>query len=156
MNLLDYIIDRAYEIGMMIILNPSPYNEMLEKCDYDKVSMFLVNEVEGERITKENDRDKILHKLRELYPEAKVVLTLGGRGSVYQDKNQSIIQNIYKVPVVDTTAAGDAFLGGFVHYYEKSGDISASINYGQRVSAYAIQRVGAQQSLPSGKDMKMD
>ena len=111
MNLLDYIIDRAYEIGMMIILNPSPYNEMLEKCDYDKVSMFLVIEVEGERITKENDRDKILHKLRELYPEAKVVLTLGGRGSVYQDKNQSIIQNIYKVPVVDTTAAGDTFTG---------------------------------------------
>ena len=43
-NELDYIIDRAYEKGMMIVLNPSPYDSALDSCDLSKVSLFLVNE----------------------------------------------------------------------------------------------------------------
>ena len=50
-NELDYIIDRAYEKGMMIVLNPSPYDSALDSCDLGKVSMFLVNEIEGYQIT---------------------------------------------------------------------------------------------------------
>ena len=45
-NMLDYIIDSAYEKGLMIILNPSPYNSALDTCDFNKISMFLLNEIE--------------------------------------------------------------------------------------------------------------
>lgn len=55
-NELDYIIDRAYEKGMMIILNPSPYDDKLKNCDMSKVSLFLVNEIEGYQITGERNR----------------------------------------------------------------------------------------------------
>ena len=52
-NELDYIIDRAYEKHMMIILNPSPFDNALENCDLSKISLFLMNEIEGFQITGE-------------------------------------------------------------------------------------------------------
>ena len=54
----DYIIDTAYEKGMMIILNPSPYDSALDACDLSKVSLFLVNEIEGFQITGEKEPEK--------------------------------------------------------------------------------------------------
>ena len=50
-NLLPYIVNKAYEKGMQIALNPSPYNEDLEAVDLNKISIFLLNEVEGGQVT---------------------------------------------------------------------------------------------------------
>ena len=50
-NLLPYIVDRAYEKGMLIALNPSPYNEKLDAVDMKKIGIFLLNEVEGFQLT---------------------------------------------------------------------------------------------------------
>ena len=52
-NELDYIIDCAWEKGMRIVLNPSPYDSALDACDLSKISLFLVNEIEGFQITGE-------------------------------------------------------------------------------------------------------
>lgn len=45
-NQLDYIIDKAYEKEMRIVLNPSPFDDKLDKCDFSKIYLFLLNEVE--------------------------------------------------------------------------------------------------------------
>lgn len=82
-NELGYIIDKASEKGMMIILNPSPYDNALDRCNLSKVSLFLVNEIEGYQITGEKEPEAILAKVRSIYPKAKIVLTLGSEGSVY-------------------------------------------------------------------------
>ena len=74
-NELSYIIDSAYEKGMMIILNPSPYDSALEECDLTKVSLFLVNEIEGEQITGEQEPEKILEKMKEKYPHSSVAVS---------------------------------------------------------------------------------
>ena len=92
-NMLDYIIDRAFEKGMMIILNPSPYNEAIEKCSLNKVTLFFINEIEGAQITGEKEPDRILKKFSRMYPKAEVVLTLGGDGAVYQKRGQRYEQN---------------------------------------------------------------
>jgi Sugar kinases, ribokinase family len=55
----------------------------------------------------------------------------------------------YKVKAVDSTAAGDAFIGGFVGNYIQTKDIDKAIDMGQRTAAIAIQRFGAQTSLPT-------
>lgn len=69
-NLLPYIIDTAYERGMRIVLNPSPYNEALDACDMGKISVFLVNEIEGAQISGENEPERILDVMAEKFPEA--------------------------------------------------------------------------------------
>lgn len=77
-NCLDYVIDRAYEKQMTIILNPSPYDSGLDSCDLTKVSVFLINEVEGRQISGYAEPQKILYVMREKFPVSKIVLTLGG------------------------------------------------------------------------------
>ena len=46
-NQMPYIVDKAYERGLTIALNPSPFNEKLDAVDMGKISIFLLNEVEG-------------------------------------------------------------------------------------------------------------
>ena len=147
-NELDYIIDRAYARHMMIILNPSPFDQALEHCDLIKISLFLMNEIEGFQITGEKEPDKILQKVKELYPNAKVVLTLGSDGSVYQDDTEIYRQGIYKVKAVDTTAAGDTFTGYFISSIIDGLPVQEGLKLAARASAIAVSRPGATASIP--------
>ena len=147
-NMLDYIIDCAYEKGMMIILNPSPYDDALDACDFGKIAMFLLNEIEGGQVTGETQTDRILERLREIYPEAKVVLTLGGEGSVYQYKEEQYRQGIYKVKAVDTTAAGDTFTGYFISSVIDKMPVQDGLALAAKASAIAVSRQGATASIP--------
>lgn len=147
-NELDYIIDAAYEKGMMIILNPSPFDDALDACDLSKVSLFLVNEIEGFQITGEKEPEKILAKIKEVYPKAKIVLTLGGDGSVYQDETGIYKQGIFKVKAVDTTAAGDTFTGYFISAILDGLPVEEGLKLAAKASAIAVSRPGATDSIP--------
>lgn len=153
-NELDYIINRAYEKEMMIVLNPSPYDNALDSCDLSKVSLFLVNEIEGFQITGEKYPEKILKKIKEKYPEAGIVLTLGGDGSVYQDKTGTYWQEIYKVKAVDTTAAGDTFTGYFLSSIIEGLPVQEGLRLAAKASAIAVSRQGATVSIPLREEVE--
>ena len=113
-NLVPYMIERAWEKGMKVVMKPSLYDEAVSACDFSKISMFLINEVEGTHMTGETDLERILEKLRRDYPKAKIVLTLGEKGSVYQEGEKQYRQGVFPVKTIDTTAAGDTFTGYFI------------------------------------------
>ena len=150
---LDFIIDRAYEKGMEIILNPSPYDENIGRCDLSKVSLFLLNEIEGNQMTSETDPDRILDRLQEMYPGAEAVLTLGSGGSVYQDGKQRIRQGIFPVQVADTTAAGDTFTGYFLASRMEGRSAEECLRRASRAAAIAVSRAGAAQSIPEREEV---
>ena len=152
-NELDYIIDKAYEKGMMIILNPSPFDNNLKACDLTKVSLFLVNEIEGYQITGEKEPEKILAAVKEKYPSAKIVLTLGGEGSAYQDETGIYHQGIFKVKAVDTTAAGDTFTGYFISSIIDGMPVQDGLELAAKASAIAVSRPGATASIPLKKEV---
>lgn len=149
-----YIIDKAYEREMKIILNPSPFNDSLSQCDLGKVSVFLVNEIEGGQITGEAAPDNILEKMKSLYPKASVVLTLGSDGSVYQDETGIYRQEIFKVKTVDTTAAGDTFTGYFIASMIDGMSVQDGLRMAARASSIAVSRPGAAPSIPSRKEVE--
>lgn len=154
-NELDYIIDEAYGKGMVIALNPSPFNEALEKCDLKKVSLFFINEIEGAQITGgESSPEKILDKMKQEYPSAKVVLTLGGDGCIYQDGETRISQPIFRVPVVDTTAAGDTFTGFFISSILQEMEPADGLALAAKASSIAVSRAGAAPSIPTLQEVK--
>ena len=152
-NELDYIIDKASEKGMMIILNPSPFDDNLKVCDLTKVSLFLVNEIEGYQITGEKEPEKILAAVKEKYPSAKIVLTLGGEGSAYQDETGIYCQGIFKVKAVDTTAAGDTFTGYFISSIIDGMPVQEGLELAAKASAIAVSRPGATASIPLKKEV---
>ena len=148
-NLLDYIIDRAWEKGMRIILNPSPFDDHLVKCDLQKISILLLNEVEGAQLCGKTDPEAILEYLRKEYPEVKAVLTLGSRGSVYQDVNLQHHQSIFPVEAVDTTAAGDTFTGYFIAELLEKSNAVEGLEIAAKAAAIAVTRHGAAPSIPT-------
>ena len=153
-NNLDYLIDRAYERGMVIVLNPSPFDDKLKACDMTKVTYFLVNEVEAEQMTGESDSAKQPDKLLEAYPNGKFVLTMGSRGSLYKDSQQEYHQDIYKVKALDTTAAGDTFTGFFLAAVLEGRAIPEALDEAARASAIAVSRPGASSSIPTAEEVK--
>ena len=109
------MIDIASEKEMVIVLNPSPMNQLILDADLKKVTFFFImNEIEGYQITGRIQPEEILDEMLRRYPLSKVVLTLGENGAYYQDGKERIFQEIFKVDPVDTTAAGDTFAGYFI------------------------------------------
>lgn len=154
-NLVDYIIETASKKGMKIILNPSPYNDSLKSCDLSKVSLFLLNEVEGEQMTGKSDIQEMLDELKKLFPNAEVVLTLGEDGCIFQDATRLFHQESFSVPVVDTTAAGDTFTGYFIASVISGLDVREGLIIASKAAAIAVMREGAAPSIPE-KDEVLD
>lgn len=152
-NELDYIIDRAYEQGMCIILNPSPFDEHLSACDLSKVSIFLLNEIEGGQVSGKEAPEEILASIHSKYPACKVVLTLGHDGSVYSDGTNKIRQSIFPVKAVDTTAAGDTFTGYFIAGLIEGKAMEETMRQAAMASAIAVSRMGAAPSIPLKKEV---
>lgn len=147
-NLLDYIVDSAYEKGMTIALNPSPYNEKLDAVDMGKISILLLNEVEGYQITGCTDPEEIIKTLLSRYPNAKLMLTLGKDGAIYADSRQRHFQPAFCVKAVDTTAAGDTFTGYFLAGLAEGMEIPEILKMSAKASAIAVSREGAVPSIP--------
>ncbi len=153
-NLLDYLIDRAYERGMKIVLNPSPFDEKIYACDLTKVHLFLINEIEGEQFTGSADKEEILSILSRKYPQAAVVLTLGSDGAVYYDGKEKVFQGIFPVKAVDTTAAGDTFSGFFLASLLAGETVASSLRIAAKASSIAVSRPGAAPSIPTMQEVR--
>jgi len=147
-NELSYIIDKAYEKGMKIILNPSPYNENLSKCDFQKISCFIVNEVEAKQMVNEVEPDEIRTAFLKQYKNAAVVLTLGEKGAFYCDEANYIFQPAILTKVVDTTGAGDTFTGYFFTGMQKNESPKDALLLAAKASSIAVSRKGAAASIP--------
>ena len=153
-NLLPYIVDKAYEKGMQIALNPSPFNEKLSKVDMTKISLFLLNEVEGNQVTGLTVPEEIIVKMQELYPHARIVLTLGKDGAVYADGAEKFFQPIFKVQAVDTTAAGDTFTGYFIAGLASGMPIPEVLRMSAKASSIAVSCEGAVPSIPYREEVE--
>ena len=147
-NLLPYIVDKAFEKEMQIALNPSPFNEKLNAVDMKKISIFLLNEVEGFQLTGKTDPEAILAELRSLFPHARILLTLGKDGAIYADETQKLYQPIFPVKAVDTTAAGDTFTGYFLAGLSQGLPMEEVLRISAKASSIAVSREGAVPSIP--------
>ena len=90
----------------------------------------------------------MLAVLGERYPEAKVILTLGERGSIYYERNEMIQQGIFPAKAVDTTAAGDTFTGYFIASMIEGLLPQRCLEIASYASSLAVSRMGAVSSIP--------
>ena len=155
-NELAYIMEKAHERGMKVILNPSPMDEKIKALPLDYVDYFLLNEVEAGQIleTNETDGEILADRLLERFPGAAIVLTLGSKGSIYADGTQKIRQQAYRVKAVDTTAAGDTFTGYFIAETASGQTPEKAMDLASRASAIAVTRAGAAPSIPLRKEVE--
>lgn len=151
---MEYLIEAAYRKGMKIAWNPSPITDVVDRVDFGMITWLIINEIEGQAITGKAQPEEILKEFKAQYPELRVVLTLGGDGSVYQDAEMTLIQQRYTVPVKDTTAAGDTFLGYFVNEVAQNANISKALQLASMAAALAVSKEGAMPSVPVRRDVE--
>ena len=152
-NELSYIVEKAKEERMKIILNPSPMNEKIMKLPLDQIDYFILNEIEAMQILEmdkpeEIDGKYIASLLHERFKDATIVLTLGSEGSVCISDDEYVEQSIYKVKAIDTTAAGDTYTGYFIAGILNGKTIKESMDIASKASAIAVTRQGAAPSIP--------
>ncbi len=140
---LPYVIDQAYEKGMYIVMNPSPWTDRLKQCGLDKVSLFCLNEMEGRAMTSYVQPGDILLELEHLFPDKEFVLTLGSEGAFYKKGHSQCYHPALKVQVTDSTAAGDVFEGYFLAEHLRGRAPADALHLASYASALAIQHPGA-------------
>lgn len=139
---------KAAARGLCVIFNPSPVNDALADYPLESVSWFLLNEIEGEALTGESEPQAILARMKEKYPSASVVLTLGAEGAYCMHEGQTLYQPAFRVKAVDTTAAGDTFTGYFVSGLAQGMPMERIMKRAARASSIAVGRMGAADSIP--------
>lgn len=151
-----YAIKRAKERGMIIMLNPSPYNEEIEEYPLKMVDYFLLNEVEGRMLAKTSseETEKIVRGLKEKFPDAAFVLTLGEEGSYFFDREKTIHQEIFRVHAVDTTGAGDTFSGYFIAGIAAGLEMEEIMRQASAASSISVSRKGASVSIPTMEEVR--
>ena len=145
-----YAAALAHSAGVKVILNPAPVMDLPCKL-LENTDIMILNETEAEFLTKiypdsQENRKKCLNKLNELGIKT-IVLTLGENGSVYTDGGNIKHQEAVKTTVVDTTAAGDTFIGAFC--MKMNDNIEYAVKYSTSASSLTVSREGASKSIPT-------
>lgn len=145
-NAVEKVLERAQ--GLTVVFNPAPMTEAVKDYPLQKVGIFIVNETEGEALTGESEPEAILDAMQTLYPKSRTVLTLGKAGVIYADSEQRITVPALEVEAVDTTGAGDTFIGYFLAELSRGSAVESSLKMGVKASAWCVTRRGAADSIP--------
>ena len=172
---LEYLMDRARENGMRIVLNPSPFDRALIPLVKKGVYLLMVNEVEaaglcgtspsgedsGERSGEDGTaasgpaaRDALIAGIRAHFPGTRAVLTLGGEGACYIDGDETVFQPAFPVKAVDTTAAGDTFTGYFVGALAEGRSPAEALKRAAAAAAISVTKPGAAPSVPGKEEVE--
>lgn len=150
-----YVLEVAKKFGKTTILNPAPATTLSDEIIKNS-DIIIPNETELELITgiKTDTIDGIKEAGFKLFKMGvkSLIVTLGSKGSMYMDDKEIKFVTAYKVEAIDTTAAGDSFIGGFITKLEKDNFVEA-IEFGTKVSAIAVTRRGAQTSIPTYEEV---
>ncbi len=142
----------AKSLGKTTILNPAPARS-LDQETIENIDILIPNQHELARLVglEVESKNSILKAARILLDKGikEIIVTLGSRGVLYINKDRHKFYRSYKVKALDTTAAGDSFIGGFVSSFIENGDMEKSIDRGQRAASLTVQKFGAQSSLPT-------
>ena len=131
--------------GTRMVLNAAPARELSEEL-LGLVDLLVVNEGEARALTGSADQD--MDALLAIVP--RVVLTLGGAGAWYADRDgRSEKVAPFVVEVVDTTAAGDAFTGALAVAWGEGRDIVEAVRWASAAGAACVRKMGAYPSLPT-------
>ena len=150
-------LNMAKDQGLLTLLNPSPPVQLSPNI-LSLVDFLVPNEWEAQYLTgikmkgKEDIR-KMGERLLDMGTK-NVVITLGPQGLFFNNESEEIWMDAFKVKAVDTTAAGDAFIGALACGLSEKRPIREVLRFANGAGALATTKLGAQPSLPSRKEVE--
>ncbi|CAM3223258.1 ribokinase [Streptobacillus felis] len=149
LDITKYVLKKSKELNKITVFNPAPAYKF-EKEIYENVDFLILNETEFEFIfdVKYNDTNAIL-SIKDKFGISNLLLTLGELGSILFTNNNILVQEALKVKAIDTTAAGDAFIGSFISKIINNNSLESALKFATTVSAIVVTKKGAQESIPT-------
>ncbi|KAA0975527.1 ribokinase [Pseudomonas sp. ANT_H12B] len=153
-----HALKRGRELGKTVILNPAPASRPLPADWYASIDYLIPNESEASALsglpvdslqTAETAATRLIDM-----GAGKVIITLGAQGSIFANGKSFEHFPAPKVKAVDTTAAGDTFVGGFAAALSAGKTEAEAIRFGQVAAALSVTRAGAQPSIPTLSDVQ--
>ncbi|HYN89126.1 MAG TPA: ribokinase [Ardenticatenaceae bacterium] len=146
------VVERAAELaasgGARVVLNPAPAPDgALPRTLLQHVAILVPNETEAEALTGTTDQHAAAETLRSWGVQT-VIITLGERGALVATPAGSEIIQAFDVTAVDTTAAGDAFLGALAVALAEGKDLFHALRFASAAGALTCTIPGAQPALP--------
>jgi ribokinase len=146
----------ARDRGAMTLLNPSPParlpTSMLSQIDFLVPNESEAQYLTGLRMRRKEDVQKMAKRLLDMGPR-NVVITLGPKGLFFKNRTEEIWMEAFHVKAVDTTAAGDAFMGGLACGFSEDKPIQQVLRIANGAGALAATKLGAQPSLPLRQEL---
>lgn len=155
-NGLDQLIPLAVSHGCKVVFNAAPMNSEVSTLPLHQCELLIFNRAEaafllGMSIT--SSASDLLGRFSETLGNTEVVLTLGSDGAWYQHNGEAVFQPALKVSAIDTTAAGDTFVGYFLAARQAGLEPSQCLKRATAAAALAVQQHGAASSIPVAKDV---
>ncbi len=146
-----YAAEKAKECGAKVLLNPAPAAKLPEKL-LAYTDILVPNEHEAAIITGYEDEKKALEAL---YDDGKknVIITLGSKGCIYNVGKEIKYKKAFEIKAVDSTAAGDSFIGGYCTALCDGMNTDDAIHFASAVSAITVSRPGAGVSIPTREEV---
>lgn len=151
-----YAIEFGKSHDIPVLLNPAPADPNLDMDRVKDCTYFVPNETELALLTdmpveSEEDIEAAARKLLDAGIND-VIVTLGSRGALWVNGNDAKLYPSEKVDAVDTTGAGDAFIGCFSHVLVQTGDIDRAITIANRYAADSVTKRGTQTSYATAEE----
>ncbi|MQR00623.1 ribokinase [Glaciimonas soli] len=151
---ISHAIKMAHDLGKIVVLNPAPA-QALPTALLAQIDYLIPNEIEAGMLAElpltasmsDADIDAAMAKLQ-AHGCRNVLVTLGAKGVQAGLANGAQHFPAQVVKAIDTTAAGDTFIGGFVAALADGLSEAEAIQFGQRAAALSVTRIGAQTSIP--------
>lgn len=149
---------KAKKLGVTTILNPAPAHDIIpELLQYTDV--IAPNESECALLTgiEITDEDSMLQSAKYFQDKGvkHLLITLGSKGVFYATPEKHGLVPAFKVKAVDTTAAGDTFIGALSSQMtEDLANVAEALVYAQRASSLTVQQMGAMPSIPTAEKVR--
>jgi ribokinase len=142
------IMRLADQRGLRIVFNPAPMEPAVLGYPLGAAACFVLNEVEGAGLTGRPDPRAMLEEMRRRFPAAMTVVTLGENGAMASSGDAVVAVEAVKVRAVDTTGAGDTFIGYFLAEIARDAPVDAALRTACAAAAICVTRRGAADSIP--------
>ena len=152
-NLLAETFELAQAKGIKIVLNPAPMTDNIKDLPLAKLDTLIVNRGEAETLCGAADIDQMTQQMAALAPQTRVVVTLGGDGAMLLANGEVTHMNSPSVDVVDTTGAGDTFVGYFLAGVAEGMNDHDALQRACLAGSIAVTRQGAITAIPDRSEV---
>jgi len=153
-----HLISQAHAAGMRVCLNPAPFTSAVRDYPLDQVDVLIANFTEAAGLATVHESpgepQEIMDELARQLPRCELIITLGARGALYRGVEGDMDVGAFAVKAVDTTGAGDTFIGYLVGGMTAGLPMPDSLRQAAAAAALACTREGATDSIPTAGEVR--